>query len=89
MRYPYRIMEYDGRFIIQAGTEITKGMLWWKKKEMEWIRTDINGVPLIYAPLIKIDTSIYPGRQPAFDTLKEARLKIMQWQKGSVIHESK
>lgn len=88
MRYQYRIVEFDGQFIIQAGYEVTKGYLWWKKtREVEWKRTDINGVPLIYAPLIHIDTSIYPGMQPHFNNIKDAREKIISWQKGSIVHD--
>lgn len=84
--YQYRIMEFDGKYMIQAGREVTKGMLWWKRREMEWRRTDINGVPLIYAPLIRIDTSIYPGIQPLLPSLEMARAKVKSWERGRIIH---
>jgi hypothetical protein len=85
-QYQYRIVEFDGKYMIQAGQEVTKGMLWWKRKEMEWSRTDINGVPLIYAPAIRIDTAMLIGIQPLLPSLEMARAKVKSWEKGRIIH---
>lgn len=74
----YRIVEYCGRFSIQAKGIETKGLLWWKKEREVWRRASIYGKNRLtyYSPPIE-----------DFRSLEEAKHRVKQWQQGEIIHD--
>jgi hypothetical protein len=76
----YIIQEFDGRFSIMVKTEETKGMLWWKRIETNWVRANAFGSGSVYG---------YFSLPPlaSFKTLEEAKEQIKSWQKGIIIHQ--
>jgi hypothetical protein len=49
MRNEYKIVEgINGGYFIQVKVITTKGMLWWKKSNEEWLDIDTYGNPYYY-----------------------------------------
>lgn len=80
----YQIREIRGLFYIFVEEETTTGILWWKKRKMEWRRCAANGRGYIYAPEIRI----YIPPMLAFITLRAAQEQVEIFKKGTVIHDS-
>jgi hypothetical protein len=75
----YRIKEYCGAFEIQIWAYEEKGMLWWKRKEWNWYRTNAwGGVLQTYQILEPFSES--------FKTLEDAQNCVMEWKKGVTYH---
>jgi len=75
----YRIKEYCGEFSIQIYAYEEKGILWWKRKEWSWSRTNAWGG--VWQP--------WPICQPfskTFKSLEKAQQQIKDWQSDPVYH---
>ena len=75
----YRVVEYFGSFTIETRGYEEKGILWWKRKEWNWYRTNYWGGVM----------QTYPIPQPLskiFDTLEEAQQCINGWERGEIYH---
>ena len=68
----YRIREYCGTFEIQIRGYEEKGMLWWKRKEWSWYRTNAWGGVIQTFPILQpfskrfktqLHEQIYPTEQ--------------------------
>jgi len=71
----YRIREYCGEYRIEIRAYEEKGMLWWKRKEWSWCRTNPWGG-------VRFG---YPVSQPyskTFKSLEKARAQIAKWKAG-------
>ena len=76
----YRIREYCGAFEIQVLGYKEKGMLWWKRKEWDWYRTNAWG------GIIKTFPIVQPFSKK-FKTLKAAKKQINKWNKDTNYHQ--
>ena len=75
----YRIREYCGTFEIQIRGYEEKGMLWWKRKEWSWYRTNAWGGVIQTFPIL----------QPCskrFKTLEAAQKCVEEWKKSATYH---
>ncbi len=75
----YRVRECAGKFTIEIRGYEERGMLWWKRKEWMWYRTNMwGGVQ-----------QVYPVVQPAsesFETLEAAQARIDEWKMPPTFH---
>lgn len=77
--FEYRIREYCGVFEIQIRGYEEKGMLWWKRKEWSWYRTNAWGGVIQTRPILEPPS-------PNFKTLEEAKKCVEEWNKGTTYH---
>lgn len=75
----YRIREYCGAFEIQIWGYKEKGMLWWKRKEWSWYRTNAWGGVIQTWPILQ------PFSE-SFKTLEAAQKRVEEWKKGATYH---
>lgn len=75
----YRIREYCGAFDIQIRGYEEKGMLWWKRKEWSWYRTNAWGGLRQAWPIVQPISK-------SFKTLEAAQKRVDEWKKGATYH---
>jgi hypothetical protein len=74
----YRIKENNGEFSVEIYGYKEKGILWWKRKEWHWFRTNSWGGVWNSWPI--------PQPYKKFKSLEEARQQIKTWKSDSIFH---